>query len=445
MLNRHCFILALRSWTILVSLSSVVVAGSGGTESVGIYNCYTGMPITAIPFFQACGYNTYQRWDLGWTLNPSHLREYYADMSEDVARMQNAGFKSYVLLSINMLQRQEGQPEGYQSTFLDPADPTLMQQRLSHITTTVQKLKSADGFTIFAGDPGGYDTATPAELYDATKQIIAIIRQQAPQAKINVNTWGIAAWDHNPSPFTTQFWQKEVELTNDLISHPDILGPNVSIEYPMHNYYRSLALTCYAQAGVPPQLCPTSDQVAAIKQRGVTQQWGWPYFLTDECDDGNSPGTAGSMQAETRYIKQAIDNGRQLGLNGMVANAMAPNIFAESLNLYAFGRFCKDSAATPEQVIREFAEGIAEPESAGELAQVIKFIENRSTWQAGLPQKYRLPNFDVGTLKSANEVLGILAKLAVRERSVFPMPKPPAAYVEKLKERLQIIATKESK
>lgn len=439
MLKRNCFILALLSWTLVVSFSSVVVADSGGIESVGIYNCYTGMPTTAIPFFQACGYNTYQRWDLGWTLNPSHLAQYYADMAEDVARMQKAGFKSYVLLSINMLQRQEGQPEGYQLTCLDPANPALMQERLSHITTTIQKLKSADGFAIGAGDPGGYDTATPAEYYDAIKQIIAIIGQQAPQAKINVNTWGIAAWDHNPSPFTTQLWQKEVELTNDLISRPDILGPNVSIEYPMHNYYRSLALSCYAQAGVPPLLCPTADQVAAIKQRGVTRQWGWPYFLTDECDDGNSPGTAGAMQAEARYIKQAIDKGRQLGLNGMVANAMASNILPESLNLYAFGRFSNDQTATPDEVISEFAGFVADDKTKANLAQVLKFVENNSTWQAGLPAQYRLADFDVGTLKTAVDAYDELNGVGVCLKSRFPLPDTPIAYLAKVKERLRAL------
>jgi hypothetical protein len=445
MLNGNCLTLALCSLAIIALSSPVVAAESGGIQAIGIYNCYTALPAEDVPFFKACGYNMYQRWDLGWTIGPAKHAQYYSDMAREFEQMQRAGFKVFALLSINMIQRQAGEPEGYKESLFDPADATLMQKRLEYITTAVRKLKKADGFTIFAGDPGGHHKATPMQLFGATKKVMAIVRQEAPQAEIIIDTWGIAAWDKFTSPFSVASWEKEVLLTRTLTGRTDIIGPNVGMEFPLHNYYRSLALKCYVDAGKRPVLYPSAEEVAALKRRGVKRLWGWPYFLTDECDDGYESGTAGTTQAETRYLKQLIDTGRRLGLNGMTANAMAPNIFAESLNLYAFGRFCKDPAATPEQVIREFAENIAEAKSAGELAHVIEFIENRSTWQASLPQKYRLPDFDVGTLKSANDALGILAKLTVRERSKLPMTKPPSAYVEKLKERLQIIAKGESK
>ncbi len=217
---------------------------------------------------------------------------------------------------------------------------------------------------------------TPAQCFDAVKKMIALITKEAPQAEINVNTWGIAAWDKFPSPFSVAFWKKEVQLTRDLIGQPDIVGPDAGIEFPLHNYYRSLALKCYADAGEPPVLFPTVGEIQQLKQRGVNRLWGWPYFLTDVCDDGYCSGKAGLAQPETRYIKDIIDAARRLKLDGMIANAMAPNIGAESLNLYAFGRFCKDPTATPEQVIREFAGFISEPETVAELAQVLRFIEN---------------------------------------------------------------------
>jgi hypothetical protein len=412
-------------------------------RSIGIYHCYTGMPAEAIPFFQACGYNTYQRWDLGWTLWPAKHEHYYADMAQDVERLQRAGFKAYVILSINMIQRQPGEPEGFRESTFDPADKRLMHERLEYIATTVRKLKRADGFTIGAGDPGGHLQATPTQVVEATRQIAALITREAPKAVINVNTWGIAAWDKFPSPFTVVCWEKEVQLSRMLIRRPDIAGPHVGIEFPLHNYYRSLARKCYVDAGKRPELFPTAAEVAALRQRGVQRLWGWPYFVTDECDDGFSPGTAGMTQSETRYIKQIVETGRRLELNGMIANAMASNIFAESLNLYAFGRFCKDPSATPEQVILEFAGFISEPETAAELTQVIRFIENRSTWQAGMPAQYRLPNFDVAPLKSAHDAYNRLNKVAIRKRCPLPMLKPPAAYIEKLKERLRILAKTE--
>jgi hypothetical protein len=232
-------------------------------------------------------------------------------------------------------------------------------------------------------------------------------------------------------------------LSRNLIGRTDVVVPEAGIEFPLHNYYRSLALKCYVDAGKSPELFPTIEEIAALRQRGLKRLWGWPYFLTDECDDGFSPGTAGMTQSETRYIKQIVETGRRLELDGMIANAMASNIFAESLNLYAFGRFCKDPSATPEQVILEFAGFISAPKTAADLAQVIRFIENHSTWQAGMPEKHRLPNFDVTPLKSAKEAYNILSKVAIRRQCPVPMIKPPAAYVEKLKERLRILAKTE--
>jgi hypothetical protein len=205
-----------------------------------------------------------------------------------------------------------------------------------------------------------------------------------------------------------------------------------------------LARKCYVDAGKSPELFPTAEEVAALRQRGVKRLWGWPYFVTDECDDGFSPGTAGMTQSETRYIKQIVETGRRLELDGMIANAMASNIFAESLNLYAFGRFCKDPRATPEQVILEFAGFISEPETAADLARVIRLIENRSTWQAGMPEKYRLPNFDVAPLESAHDAYRLLNKVAARKQCSLPLLKPPAAYIEKLKERLRVLTKTEN-
>ena len=82
-------------------------------KTIGIYNCYTGVPADAIPFFQACGYNTYQRWDLGWTIWPEKHAAYYGEMVEDMNRMRAAGFRVYILLNINMRQCPSGGREGY--------------------------------------------------------------------------------------------------------------------------------------------------------------------------------------------------------------------------------------------------------------------------------------------------------------------------------------------
>jgi hypothetical protein len=320
-----------------------------------------------------------------------------------------------------------------------------LRERLSWLTTTVRKLKMANGFTISAGDPGGHRRARPAQFIEAAKRIIAIIARESPEAEITINTWAIAAWDHLASPFQLDSWEKEVSLTRDLIFRPELVGPRVGIEFPLHNYYRSLALKCYADAGKRPELFPSAEEVGLLQRRGVKRLWGWPYFLVDECDDGYAPANGGLAQSETRYIKRTVDAARSLGLNGMTANVMVPNIFAETLNLYAFARCCKDPAVSPRQIIDEFAGFLAEPEAAPALATVIRYIENHSTWHAGMPPAQRLPNFDVGPLESPQNALDLLAKVRVRKQSALPMRKPPADYLLKLKERLEMLMRNERK
>jgi hypothetical protein len=218
-----------------------------------------------------------------------------------------------------------------------------------------------------------------------------------------------------------------------------VVDPRTGIEFPLHNCYRSLARKCYLDAGKQPELYPCEAEVGEFRKRGVERLWGWPYFLVDECDDGYSPGTAGLSLAETRYVKDLVDSARRLGLNGLIANAFPENILAESVNLYAFARFCREPSATCEQVLRDFAGIISEPETVGDLTEVFRYIENRSTWQAGMPEKYRLPDFDTGSIRSAADAREKLSKVVVRARSGLPLMGTPAALVDKVKQRLEVL------
>jgi hypothetical protein len=133
------------------------------------------------PFFRACGYNTHQRRDLGWLRPPDKHAAYYAEMAADVRAMQADGFQVFVLLNLNMRQCQSGEPEGYADAGFDPGDPTALAERLHFLARTIQAVPTADGFTIFAGDPGGHPRATPADLLRCTRLAIDLVRQHAPR------------------------------------------------------------------------------------------------------------------------------------------------------------------------------------------------------------------------------------------------------------------------
>ncbi len=414
-----------------------------GIQSIAIYTDLIECP-EWIPFFKASGYNTYQCWDMAWIRPPDTHETLYKNMDKGIERLQEAGFKVYVLLSTNMNQKQTADQADYQMTF-DPADEALMKERLEYIRTAVRRLQRADGFTITPGDPGGHENASPEQFIKMAREMMSIVRKEAPKAEAGINLWAIGYWDHMPDPFKVALWDKEVELCRKFIKLPDMLAPGVGVEFPLHNYYRSLALKCYIEEGKEPEKMPSAAEVKELKARGVQRLWGWPYFLTDECDDGYKGTTSGLSQSETRYIKHIVDIGRELGLNGMVANAFASNIFAETLNLYAFGQFCQEPELTPEAVIQRFSLLVSEPATAVDLEQVIRYIENQSTWQSGLPEKYRLPDFTVEGIQNAEEAQRRLSTVTARAQWPWPMPKSPADYIDKLQERLSILVEEEAK
>ena len=145
---------------------------------------------------------------------------------------------------------------------------------------------------------------------------------------------------------------------------------------------------------------------------------GWPYFLVDECDDGfitpNNVVTKGQSQCETRYIRAVIDRGRQLGLDGLVANAAF--VLAEPLNIYAFGRMCRSASVTPDALLDEYCRPPGRRSTGHTLAQVLRFIENHSNWDNSLPKPYRLKPLDCGDITSAAIAQERLAQVVPRAK-----------------------------
>jgi hypothetical protein len=317
-----------------------------------------------------------------------------------------------------------------------------MSERLDFIRAAVERLRHADGFIFFPGDPGG-DPGREADADDClamARSVRRIVHESAPEAEFIFNAWAIAAWQGFPSPFTVEFWDLEVEITRAVIGDPAFADPAIGIEFPLHNYYRSLALDLYAKAERTPPLCPTPEDVAVLRRRGLRHLWGWPYFLVDECDDGYRGETWGQAQSETRYLREVVAAGRRLGLDGMVANASTDGLHPEVLNLYAFARFCLEPELTPLAVIREFAGKLADRGSVEDLVHVLCFIENHCTWQDGLPVSRRLPDLPSAEVTDAEQALAALARVQPLAAARLPMPEAPSDYLKRLQSRLENLA-----
>jgi hypothetical protein len=238
-----------------------------------------------------------------------------------------------------------------------------------------------------------------------------------------------------------RFWQQEVKLSRAVTAAPGFLGPDCGVAFPLHNYYRSLTLACYTEAGIRPEPYPTAKDIQMLRTGGVKPLLGWPYFLVDEVDEGfirpNNVASGGQSSAETRYIRAIVDRGRALGLDGLVANAIYFN--DEALNIYAFGQMCRSPNLTPAQVIDQFAGLITDSKTRSALGQVLRYVENHSNWQVSMPAWARLKNFDVPNVKSPSAALDLLAQVRPSVNPANPLPEEPALYLRRLKKRLEAI------
>ena len=424
--------------------SQSAASGAGPFRTVGIYIAPpTGENAHLYDFFKACGYNYLEFCEGGFGRRPDLLPPYHAEMAKAIDDAHKKGFTVWILLLAGMKQWKGPAETGSAGTF-SALNADLLQERLSYIQQAVQNLHNADGFEFFAGDPGGdpEGRSTVRDCIAFARKVRNIVRENAPQAHFAVNLWAIAEWSGFPSPFSLDFWQKQVALSKAVAAEKDLLGPDCGVIFSMDNYYRSLSLACYADAKIKPELYPLAEDVKKLHARGVKPIYGWPYFLVDECDDGfitpNNVASGGQSQAETRYIRAVIDRGREIGLDGLITNTMYAPV--EALNIYAFGRMCRDPHLTPAAFLDEYAAIIADDATKGQLAQVLRFIENHSNWDNSLPPQYRQQPLDCGEVTSALIAMDRLTKVTPLLQSPIPLPESPAAYLARLRKRLEAIA-----
>lgn len=396
-----------------------------------------------LDFYKACGYNYLEYCDIGFHWHADKLPGYYDGLGQSLRLAKAKGFQTWVLLLAGMRQWRGPGDSGNPGTF-SALDKTLLKERLGFVQTAVRGCADADGFAFFAGDPGGdpEGRSTVDDCIDFGRQVQAIVRGNAPKAKFQLNVWAIAEWKGFPSPFSLDFWLRQVELSKEILARPGVLGPDCGIALSLDNLYRSLTLSSHAEAGIEPEDWPRPADIEALRKRNVAPVLGWPYFLVDEIDDGfitpNNVASGGQTQAETRYIRAIVDHGRRLGLDGLVANATYVN--AEALNIWTFAQMCKDPRLSPGTALDRWAKILAHPGSDAGLANVLRFVENHSNWENSLPTKHRLPRFDTGKVRTPADALALLQKVQPRERTEIVLPETPSAYLPRLRKRLEWIA-----
>lgn len=413
-------------------------------DMVGLY-CFEFIP-DAAAFWKSCGITTLQYWvrEMQYADDLQALQNYLEKFERDIRLAKEMGFQVYIGLSSNFRVPEEG--ENWYTACFDPRDEQQMQKRLTVLSQTVKACKQADGFTIFCADPGGFVNmptvqAGATTFIDLCKKFVQVIRAELPDKPVNINPWAISNFK-TPilSPASMDFWLQETELTKQLPADSELVGANVGIEFACHDYYRGLALRQYAPRYRRDEfpLYPLKEDLEELYQRDCERRWAWPYFLLDECDNGDGAGEG--VQLETRYIKDLVTKLKQIDINGIIGNWAAAGKYTRALNMYAFGRFCQDSTLTEEQVIREYAAKNVAPESVDALTKALIYIENNSHWHQTMPIKARLKPLE--TVSSAQEALQLIENVIVLEEAEG-VAEAPASYVARVRDRLQALAEKE--
>ncbi|MHB8964008.1 MAG: hypothetical protein ACYC5K_12755, partial [Saccharofermentanales bacterium] len=203
-----------QDWSILADTDP------GGFKTIGLYT-WEDDP-TQHDFWKACGITTLQFCDRGWYFNAQtfNLKTYLKRMAECVDSAKAAGFEVYVILFSNIEQYMgpnPTEPTGLGVKF-HPSDEVKLADRLHFIGLSVDAMKKADGFTFFAGDPGGIagkmGTVSVEDYIQMAIKVGEVVREKAPDAAFNINPWAVSMFETpNVSVMTAAFWLKETALS----------------------------------------------------------------------------------------------------------------------------------------------------------------------------------------------------------------------------------------
>ncbi|MBR7143267.1 MAG: hypothetical protein IKD06_07010 [Clostridia bacterium] len=382
-------------------------------------------------FWKACGINTVQLAELGWYQKEGEVLDaYLEDVRQQILKAQADGFKVDILLMSNIEQWRGSsaqEPTGF-GVWFDPADEEKMRDRLDHIRRTVKAWSMADSFSFIAADPGGITDESWSQGTQAFvkmgKDVREIVREEAPHASFCLNTWAIAYWEYETSDFANlyfkpEYWLEMNRMTQEVIEQ--IKDTDIGLQFAGQDWYQRTTLKAmsskYPDWKKMPKY-PSAEDLVSFEGRTDRKLIAWPYFFLDLITS--------NTESNVRYIHRYVQDMRALKVDGIMGDYSDMGYLSHALNAYAFGRFCNDPEATPEQVIAEYASFNATPETSEKLTQVLLFLDNRSTFEIELPGTARIKRFDtpIRSNKQALEALEEIEWINSTETE-FPLPESP--------------------
>jgi len=376
------------------------------------------------------GYNTVEILDHSFALSDAQMANYLAGTPALIDTIHNYGLQVYVILltneSRNLNVRNIASNLGlndYQVLFNPVTQPAEFNQRITDVRQAVHTgFAAADGFEVFAGDPGGcVGSGCEVDQYIRfAKNFASIVRELGTPAEVTWNTWAIANWGVTLG-VGLDFWDAETSLSKGIIAGD--LSYSDAITLPGHNFYRFLTLQLYTQAGREVPNWPDRTAIDLIKSKGK-RAYLWPHFIVD--DDPARPQTWQKMHFEVRYLQNPARKVRDLGMNGVFVNCY--NCPIQMGNIYAYGQLTKDPDKSPQEILKDFATLVAQPSGVDQLTQVFIFMENHSWWGHQMPAQYQLPSLP-GTLTTYDDAIAALNQVMPLSTSSAPLLMNPRDYL----------------
>ncbi len=408
---------------------------SDGFGTVG-YFAFSPQTSKELDFLVESGFNLVEFCDVSWYYKPGSksMEEYQNGLKNAIDAAHKKGLKVYVVL-LSTLEQWNGDAEcgNGQGLAFDPADRDKMNERLGYIRQSVEQFKEADGFSLFGGDPGGV-LGISAEggieyFFQMGRDVREIVREIAPNAEFNLNLWAAAQFEQKyVDPLRVDFWLGEGIVGREVIAEDNLLGKDIGIEIPGHDYYRTLALSLYSATGRrPEEKFPSASDISNILGKGVERCWAFSHLLMPDVDE--------EVSFNTQRVLYYVNKMREIGMNGVVMGNVRYGNYAD---LYAYGRFANDSEATVDEVLREYAGFLATEETADDLAEIFKFLNNYDSNLPVCADDLKLPDLET-RIKSVDEAIEMLRNVKLSDDRHFMLVEPAISYYLKIMARLMEI------
>jgi hypothetical protein len=273
--------------------------------------------------------------------------------------------------------------------------------------------RGADGFEVFAGDWGGCECGrcSLAQYIQYVQYHAHTLAVEQPAALIWANLWSISSWQQRQGgtphsltdPRWRHFWDDEISMSRQFLAALDHIPEGVGFAFPLHHWYRGFCQQWYAKEDLP--VFPDASLLRELENQ-KRPLLAWTHFIVE--NDPYHGRLWGTLSVRLRYIRQLCGQLAQAPFYAVMGNVYSAR---QSLNLYAFNRFCRQPDVSVETVLGEFVQQVCLPEGQQMLYDLLVYLENRDPWEEDLPPYRRLPWLVEAHPLSEREIKSALADL----------------------------------